>query len=176
MREKAELETGLANHISQYGEWVYDIPLPHGIWTRGHEGLPHTRLKRVLQIIADISHKPLSECRILDLGCLDGIFSIEFALHGTDVTGIEIREDNLRRAIFVKDAHQLTNVQFIRDDVRNISAAKYGSYDVILCSGIIYHLPIPDVFYFAERIYEMTNRAAIIDTHISLSGLCLCVR
>ena len=170
MKEKGEVEAGLASHIRQYGEWVVNIRLPHGLWTQGHEGGPETRLKRVLQIIRDISLKPLTEdSRILDLGCLDGIYSIEFALQGANVTGIEVREANLKRALFTKDAYDLTNVQFIRDDVRNISREKYGSFDIILCSGILYHLPTPDVFYFVNKMHEMTDRATIIDTHVSLN-------
>jgi 2-polyprenyl-3-methyl-5-hydroxy-6-metoxy-1,4-benzoquinol methylase len=169
MKEKGELQTRLTNHIRQYGDWTVNICLPHGLWTQGHEGVPQTRLKRVLQIIRDISLKPLTDSRILDLGCLDGLYSIEFALQGADVTGIEIREANLRRALFSTDSYDLTNVKFIQDDVRNISRAKYGSYDIILCSGILYHLPVPDVFVFVEKMYEMTDRAIIIDTHISLN-------
>jgi len=88
---------GLSEHVQRYGEWFYDIPLPHGLWTRGNEGLPHTRLKRVLQVASDISLKPLSECRVLDLGCLDGLFSIEFGLQGAQVTGIEVREANHKK-------------------------------------------------------------------------------
>ena len=34
----------------------------------------------------DLSKKLLSECRLLDLGCLDGIFSFEFALHGDNAS------------------------------------------------------------------------------------------
>lgn len=167
--EKGELETSLANHVQHYGEWIYDIFLPYGLWTRGREGIPHTRLKRVLQIIQDISLKPLARSRILDLASLEGIYSIEFALQGADVTGIEIRDAHLQKALFVKDVYELTNINFIKDDVRNISHTKYGSFDFILCSGILYHLPVPDVFNFVEKIHEMTDRATIIDTHISLN-------
>ncbi len=66
-------------------------------------------------------------------------------------------------------ALELDNLQFVRDDVRNISLEKYGSYDVVICSGILYHLPTPDVFDVVEKMHAMTNRVLIIDTHISLS-------
>jgi 2-polyprenyl-3-methyl-5-hydroxy-6-metoxy-1,4-benzoquinol methylase len=99
----------------------------------------------------------------------EGIFSIELALQGAAVTGIEIRNVNLQKAIFVKEAYDLTNVIFIKDDVRNISRTKYGGFDIILCSGILYHLPVPDVFDFVDKMYQMADRAVIIDTHISLN-------
>jgi|SRR5215207_5202039 len=159
----------MAQLVEKYGEWTYDIPLPHGVWTRGNEGIPHTRLKRVLQIARDLSAKPLGFCRILDLGCLDGQFSIEFALTGAEVIGIEIREANIQKALFAKEALQLNNLKLIQDDVRNISRQKHGRFDVILCSGILYHLNTPDVFAFIESMYEMSERLLIIDTHISLN-------
>jgi len=87
---KTEIESRICQLVTQYNRWTYDIPLPDGIWTAGNEGIPHTRLKRVMQVLCDVLDKPLSACRILDLGCLDGIFSIECGMHGADVTGIEI--------------------------------------------------------------------------------------
>lgn len=169
MKTREELEKGLSDHIQKYGEWVYDIPLPHGLWTRGNQRLPHTRLKKLLQIASDTSLKPISECRVLDLGCLDGLFSIEFALQGSSVLGIEIREANLKKAEFAREALDLVNLNFIQDDVRNISVEKYGMFDVIICSGLFYHLTNPDVFVFAEKMFEMSNRLVIIDTHVSLN-------
>ena len=95
---KDRIQERMAQLVAQYGEWVYDLPLPHGIWTRGNQGIPHTRLKRLLQIVKDLSRKPLSSCRILDLGCLDGLFAIEFGLHGARVTGLDIREGHIKKA------------------------------------------------------------------------------
>src|SRR5918995_2947803 len=104
---KQELSDRVNRLIEEYGEWTYDIPLLHGVWTRSNEGVPHTRLKRVLQIAGDLSTKPLNACRILDLGCLDGQFSIEFALAGAEVIGVEVREANIQKALFAKEVLQL---------------------------------------------------------------------
>jgi hypothetical protein len=51
--------------------------------------------------------------------------------------------------------------------VRNLSEAKYGRFDVVLCLGILYHLDVPDVFSFVERIGEVCDDIAIIDTRIA---------
>src|SRR5678815_4384267 len=77
MDDRARLEIALARTIEKYGEWIFDIPLPYGLWTRTDDKYPHTRLRRIVQIIRDTSPKPLSECRIVDLGCLDGLYSLE---------------------------------------------------------------------------------------------------
>ena len=96
-------------------------------------------------------------------------FLLSLLFREPPVIGIEVRDANHRKAEFARLALGLDNLQFVRDDVRNISLEKYGSYDVVICSGILYHLPTPDVFDVVEKMHAMTNRVLIIDTHISLS-------
>ncbi len=168
LQSKEAIQQRLDELKRKYGDWAYDIPLPYDIWTGGNLQKPHTRLKRILQIANDLCNKPLSACRVLDLGCLDGIFSIEFALHGATTIGVEIREANIQKAQFCKEVLGLDNVEFRQDDVRNISLESYGTFDVILCSGILYHLPALDAINLIRKMYEMANRVVMIDTHISL--------
>ncbi len=169
MRSKDSIQQELNELKRQYGEWTYDIPLPFDIWTRGNLQLPHTRLKRIVQIVSDLCRKPLSECRILDLGCLDGIFSIEFAQHGATTIGVEIREANIKKAIFCKEVLDLHNLDFRQDDVRNISLESYGAFDAIICSGILYHLPAADTIDLINTMFKMVNSVVIIDTHVALA-------
>jgi 2-polyprenyl-3-methyl-5-hydroxy-6-metoxy-1,4-benzoquinol methylase len=154
---------------SAYGEWTFDIPLPFGIWTKGNLKEPHARLKRIVQIVSDLSRRPLSDCRILDLGCLDGIFSIEFAQQGASTIGVEIRDANIKKAIFCKEVLNLHNLEFRQDDVRNISLESYGKFDFIICSGILYHLPALDAIKLIDTMFEMVERVVVIDTHVALS-------
>lgn len=171
MQTKEAIEAKLDELKNQYGNWSYDIPLPHAIWTRGNLHIPHTRLKRIVQIIADLVQKPLSECRILDLGCLDGLFSIEFAKQGAQTVGVEIREANIKKAMFCKEILELDNLEFRQDDVRNISTESYGRFDAIVCSGILYHLPASDAINLIQRMFEMVDRLIVIDTHIALDPI-----
>jgi len=168
MQSKESIQQRLEDIKQKYGEWTYDIPLPFDIWTRGNLKIPHTRLKRIVQVVRDLSVKPLSECRILDLGCLDGIFSIEFAQHRANTIGVEIREDNIKKAIFCKEALGLHNLEFRQDDVRNISVESYGRFDAIICSGILYHLPAADALNLINVMFKMVNRVVVIDTHVAL--------
>lgn len=168
MRTKESIQSQLDALKSQFGEWTFDIPLPYGIWTKGNLQMPHTRLKRIVQVVSDLCKKPLSECRVLDLGCLDGMFSIEFAQQGATTTGVEIREANIKKAIFCGDVLGLNNLVFRQDDVRNVSLESYGRFDAIICSGILYHLPALDAIKLIEAMYQMVDRVVVIDTHISL--------
>lgn len=167
MHTKESIQSGLYELQLKYGNWSNDIPLPFGLWTRGNLHIPHTRLKRILQIANDLSIKPLSESRVLDLGCLDGIFSIEFAQHGAHTLGVEVRESNIQKAIFCKNAYGLDNLEFLKEDVRNLSVDRHGKFDVIICSGILYHLPAADAIGVMNQMFQMTNRIVIIDTQIS---------
>lgn len=168
MYTREALQAEVEALTKRHGEWSYDIPLPFGIWTRGNEGIPHARLRRVLQASSDAFGGSLAGRRVLDLGCLEGLFAIEFAKQGAEAVGVEIRESNLAKARLCKAALGLENLQFVQDDVRSISAAKYGKFDLIICSGILYHLQAQAVFELVSVMHDMALRAVIIDTHIAL--------
>ncbi len=156
--------------IRKHGEWTYDIPLSEGVWTRETEQpLPHTRLRRIVQTIVDLVGKPLSECRILDLGCLEGLFSLELARQGATVVGVDARRGHIEKAEFAKSQMGLGRVTFQVDDVRNVSAQTYGQFDAIVCSGLLYHLPAQDGAELLRTLHEMAVRLLVIDTHISLA-------
>lgn len=151
----------------QYGDWTaMSIHLGGDLYTL--RPALDGRLRRILQIACDLAGKPLSQLRVLDLACLEGHYGVELALHGAEVVGIELREANLAKARYVKDYLRLDRLTLCQDDVRNLSLEKYGQFDLVICSGILYHLDAPDVFHLVRRIFEVCTRLAIIDTQIAL--------
>jgi len=158
--------------IKKFGPWTgHNIQLPGDIYTIDRRIIgDEIKLKRNIQIISDVMRKPLADLRVLDLACLEGLYSLELARQGAKVVGIEGREANLEKARFAREAFALDNLEFFLDDVRNLSQERYGSFDVVLCLGILYHLDAPDVFHFIEKISQVCKGIAIIDTHISLSA------
>ena len=156
--------------IAKFGPWTAsNIHLDGSLYTIGEKiHGDEIKLRRVLQIVADTTRRPLDRLRLLDLACHEGIYAIEFARHGARVLGIEGREAHIKKATFVKEALSLNNMDIVQDDVRNLSEAKYGRFDVVLCLGILYHLDTPDVFKFVERIGEVCDDIAIIDTRIAM--------
>lgn len=154
---------------AQFGPWTADnIPLGHGINTSPQRICPHLLLRRSIQVISDLSIKPWDQLRVLDLGSLEGIYALEFALHGAQVVGIEGRESNNAHARFAAEALEVSNVEFITDDVRNLCQDKYGRFDVVFCSGLFYHLPGVDACRFISSIAQVCKRLLIIDTHVGL--------
>jgi hypothetical protein len=165
-----DLETQKRAVVEKFGPWTAsNIHIANDCYTIGKkiEG-DEIKLRRVLQIVSDVATKPLGSLRLLDLACHEGIYAIEFARQGANVVGIEGREAHIEKAKFVKNALSLNNLDIYQDDVRNLSKAKYGAFDVVLCLGILYHLPVPDVFSFIESIGEVCDDIAIIDTRIAL--------
>lgn len=163
IRRKAEIE-------QQYGKWVaHNIKLAEGVYTMSPDGAANkTAPLHILQAVADVVGAPLNSLRVLDLACLEGAYAIEFALHGARVVGIEGRRINIAKAEFAKEVLGLANLELFEDDVRNLSEEKYGRFDVILCCGLLYHLDVPDVFEFMERVSSVCDRILFLDTHVSL--------
>lgn len=165
-----ELRTRKAEIEAQFGLWTAaNIPLAYGIVTNPQRSGPHLLLRRTVQTIADLSMKPWNQLRILDLGSLEGFYSLEFASHGAEVVAVEGRESNNAHARFAAEVLGFQNVKFITDDVRNLSPEKYGQFDVVFCSGILYHLAGTDACRFLAMITKVCKRLAIIDTHVGLN-------
>lgn len=125
--------------------------------------------RRVIQTVCDLKHRPFSDLRILDLGCAHGAYSIELASRGAQVLAIEGRDAWLEVALRMKKDLSLANVEFVKDDVRNLSKQKYGEFDIVLCLGILYHLDAPDVFDFVHRVAEVCRDFAIVETHFAVA-------
>lgn len=157
--------------VKETGDWTaHDIYLGEGVYTRAERNEPFPyRLKKLVQSSFDITDSDPESLRVLDLGCLEGGVSIEFARHGCHVVGIEGRSDNTRKGELIRDLLGLENLKFVTDDVLNMTEERYGRFDVILCLGILYHVDAKDLLPFVAKMYEMCNRVVIVDTHIAMN-------
>jgi ubiquinone/menaquinone biosynthesis C-methylase UbiE len=148
-----------------HGDWTsMSIHLGNGLHTL--PPAPDGRLTRIVQAVSDFAGKPFHQLRVLDLACAEGHYAIECAMQGAEVVGIEFREESLARARFAKDYLRLDRLTFYQDDVRNLTREKYGTFDVVICSGILYHLDVPDVFHFVQRVYDVCTRLVFLDTEV----------
>ena len=108
-----------------------------------------------------------SHFNLIDLGCLEGGYSVEFAKMGFETLGIEVRQENFECCEYVKKNTKLRNLHFVKDTVLNIK--KYGSFDVVFCCGLFYHLEYPREFLRA--ISSQTRKILILQTHFAPSQL-----
>lgn len=98
---------------------------------------------------------------IADLGCLEGGYAAEFARLGFDTLGVEVRQSNFENCLMVKDRLGLPNLIFVKDDVWNLD--KHGPFDVVFCSGLLYHLDRPGEFI--RLLGRQAKDVVIFHTH-----------
>jgi 2-polyprenyl-3-methyl-5-hydroxy-6-metoxy-1,4-benzoquinol methylase len=177
LMEKTEIETGLRelNELHQE-KWYHNYHFGHGIMSIPGQPREDNFLIRsdiVMELIyfflgvSSPEEIKTQGLRLLDLGSAEGLQSIEAAMHGFDVLGVEGRELFIERAEFARKVFDLHNVRFLQADVRNISKEMLGTFDGTLCLGILYHLNKEAMLPFFRILAEMTNHVLIIDTHIA---------
>ncbi|MFA5147281.1 MAG: class I SAM-dependent methyltransferase [Candidatus Omnitrophota bacterium] len=170
--EKDKIPEAKRAIAGECGPWTaHNIRLGEGLYTIDDKlNYDTVKLRRVMQVLSDLSCGEFGALKILDLGSFEGLYTIEAGLRGvTYAMGVEARSANLKKAEFVKGALDIKNINFVRDDVRNISVKKYGKFDVVLCLGLLYHIDLPDIFGLLENIYDLSTRFLVIDTHIALN-------
>jgi SAM-dependent methyltransferase len=151
-----------------FGHWDHNIALGHGIYTaRSNECFPAHQ--EIMEVINHALSGEFAGKRVLDLGCLEGYFAAECALHGADVVGVEGKLINVRKCQFVKAVLGLKSLRIVRDDALAVTRARYGSFDVVLALGLLYHLDDP--FTFLGQVSELCDGFAVIDTHVALEKL-----
>jgi SAM-dependent methyltransferase len=168
--DRDAVQKRLEEVAARHGEWTaHDVHLGDGISTYPALGPDLGRLGRVGQLADDLTGRPLSELRVLDLGALEGQFAIEFALQGAEAVAIEGREANAAKARVAAELLGLERLEVRVEDVRELSAERHGTFDVVLCLGLLYHLNADDLFPFIDRLAEVCGSLLILDTHVGLS-------
>jgi 2-polyprenyl-3-methyl-5-hydroxy-6-metoxy-1,4-benzoquinol methylase len=143
---------------------------------KGQEGGPNipqsglangAKVRRIMQITRDFAQPMAARCRILDLGCGDGVYSIEAALRGAEVIAVDARSERMKHGVACAESLGLGNLKFIQSDVRTVTPEKFGDFDVIYLLGILYHFDFPDVFQVLEQVASLCAGIVIIDTLVS---------
>lgn len=146
---------------------AHNMKLADGSYTMG-ENLAtlsnRPEMTAMIKFLKDFLKVP-ERSTIVDLGCLEGGYALEFARAGYHATGIEIRESNIACCNYVQKKSGLSdqNLRFVQDDVRNLP--KHGKFDVTFCAGLLYHLEEPAAFL--KAVAQNTNQVLILHTHFS---------
>jgi hypothetical protein len=104
--------------------------------------------------------------KLLDLGCLESYFSLECALHGADVLGVDAKQINIKKCEFVRSVLGVTNLTFALDNAMNVTRERYGGFDVVLALGLLYHLDDP--YTFLAQVAELCDGFLVLDTLVAL--------
>ncbi|MCV7379971.1 SAM-dependent methyltransferase [Mycobacterium alsense] len=105
-----------------------------------------------------------TQLRLVDIGCLEGGYAVEFARMGFQVLGLEVRELNIAACNYVKSKTDLSNLDFVQDNALNI--ADHGVFDAVFCSGLLYHLEYP--MQYLKTLSSVTRKLLILQTQFSI--------
>ncbi len=147
----------------------HNIRLDDGTLTKpeiGYSMETYPRFLAARRIIETLFPGDKSGLQIVDLGCLEGGYTVEFARMGFQSLGIEIRDTNITACNYVKSKVDLPNLTFIQDDAWNIG--DHGEFDIVFCCGLYYHFDQPKKFL--ETISAATRKMVILQTHFSTAG------
>jgi 2-polyprenyl-3-methyl-5-hydroxy-6-metoxy-1,4-benzoquinol methylase len=145
--------------------WNHNIKLSHGVFTAYCEDY-YPAHKEMMSVVNQQLKGAFRNKRIVDIGCLEGYFSVECALQGATVLGVEGKALNLKKCEFVKSVLGIRNLKFVQDDAMRVTRKKYGDFDVVLALGLLYHLDDP--FRFLANLSGLCTGFLLLDTHVAL--------
>lgn len=148
--------------------WMYEWDLGGGLRTTLIDpelmSVHETRAAIIEPLVREALVTP--GARALDLGCSEGWFAHRLLDWGADrVVGVDIRQENIERAELVRDhlGIEAERLSFETTDV--FGAAQLGSFDVVLCLGLVYHLENP---VGALRVARgLTRRLCMIESQLT---------
>lgn len=125
------------------------------------------RVDRVERLVRDFGPDRRRPLRVLDLGAGDGTFAVRLAEVGADVVAVEGRAENVEQIRALAQERDVS-ITVIHADVRELPAER-AAFDVVLCLGLLYHLPPSGVFGLVEHVAAATSHLAIFETQVSLA-------
>jgi tRNA (mo5U34)-methyltransferase len=145
--------------------WWHRIDLGNGIVTPGYDQSA-SKLKKLRM------PKDLSGMSVLDIGAWDGFFSFEAERRGAkrvlavdsfcwsgEGWGTKAGFNLARKALGSK-------VEDLEMEVLDISPEKIGTFDLVLFSGVLYHMPHP--LLSLERVFSVTGNHLILETEVDM--------
>ena len=133
----------------------HSFVLPGGRQLPGAIPIEHQKERlAAFDLPADLSGK-----RVLDIGPWDGFFAFEMERRGAEVVAIDYVDLDTFRALH---RHLGSKIQYERMDIYELSPERVGTFDIVLCLGVLYHLKHP--LLALEKICAITKDRCIIES------------
>jgi SAM-dependent methyltransferase len=142
-------------------DWETGYRLPDGrvLGVAGKRGAVSEGRDFRVQLLAD--RGLLAGKRVLELGCAEGIHTVQLGELAEEVVAVEVRPKNIACALVRLFVHEVENARLVLEDVRDLDTG-FGRFDVLFHVGVLYHLSDPVEHIF--RISGMAN-VLLLDTH-----------
>jgi len=160
----------IRRRIAAHGHWYHQIEVAPGILTPGD----HASARALAHLDGLGLPADCSGLRVLDIGCRDGFFSFALERRGATVLGMDYA---LPTSTGFSLASELvgSQVEYLVENVYDLSPEKHGQFDLVLFLGVLYHLRHPllaidrirDVCRPGARVFVETQ---LLDEHFVLAN------
>jgi SAM-dependent methyltransferase len=125
------------SELARLGPWLFNFAV-NGTTTGGRFPLPNEPKWSLFQ-------QAFPNVRtVLELGSCEGYNSFQLAERADRVVSVEGRAKNLEKAHFLQPwLDPDRKIQFVEGNLESCDLSSFGTFDVIWCTGLLYHLPEP---------------------------------
>ncbi|HEX7829587.1 MAG TPA: methyltransferase domain-containing protein [Thermoanaerobaculia bacterium] len=124
--------------IAEHGRWWHEIEVAPGIITPGDDS---NRSK--LPILDELGlPRDMSGLRVLDIGCSDGYFTFEAERRGASVVAMDFVPEEYTGFATARKILG-SRAEYRMDNVYNLTPESFGTFDIVLFLGVLYHLRKP---------------------------------
>jgi tRNA (mo5U34)-methyltransferase len=146
--------------------WWLSIDLGDGRVARGEKSLDVIKSRCVWEVMPrDIAGKS-----VIDMGCAEGYFSFWAEQRGASrVVAVDWEPETCRR---FRLAHEYlgSQVEFVQSTVEELNAHELGTFDVVLCMGLIYHLRDPVLGLERAASLLAPGGRMVLESHVVCVG------
>ncbi len=146
-------------------DWFHSIELQPGLVTPGRDD---TRKRAELLRLPALAGKT-----VLDVGAWDGFFSFDAERRGaarvmaTDSFAWDGSNWSTKAGFEFARSTLGSRVEDTEVDVMDLDPATVGTWDVVLCLGVLYHLRHP--LLALERLASVTGELLVVETHVDMT-------
>jgi SAM-dependent methyltransferase len=113
--------------------------------------------KAALRQLLSYLHNELQMHTALDVGCGVGYLSVFLRDLGLDVVAADGREENIQEA-----RRRYPGIAFHHVNVEDASVQQWGTFDLVFCVGLLYHLENP--FLAIRHLYSVTSKVLVVES------------
>ncbi|HYI01802.1 class I SAM-dependent methyltransferase, partial [Hyalangium sp.] len=155
----------LSERLEKLRPFHHDVELTPGVFTN-----PETRrIRHAVNLffpgLLRLFGGSLEGLRVLDVGCNCGGFAFAARRFGAkEVVGIDPRPIHIEQANAIRDELNLSGMRFEVASIEELTAERFGEFDVVLLMGILYHLRDP--IGAMHQVSRLTRSVVMIDSHV----------
>jgi SAM-dependent methyltransferase len=138
----------VAAKLLQLGPWFYPFEFQNGARAELEDesalSIHESRAQGIFPVLDRHFQGRWASTSCLDIACHEGWFSLQIAQRGAQrVRGIDIREERIEKATFIRDAAGFANTTYEVGDLFDLDPFRDGVFNLTFFLGIFYHLEDP---------------------------------